>query len=133
MLFPLLLAAAASNPQVLIVYDRKTPDSISIASYYARARHIPEANLCGVSLTNPAATGLSFTEYVRQIRTPVQQCLDKVGKTKILYIVLAYVRTFSIEIPSRFDRYALDSYLADIWDVYATKAFDPLPSGPHPY
>ena len=121
------------NRRVLVVYDSKTRDSQAIAKYYAKARHIPERNLCALALPDPAASSLSLGDYEKDVKRPVAQCLEKAGKEQILYIVLAYVRPFAIAVQNKVKRYALDSYLADIWDSYTSKNWDPAPAEPHPY
>jgi uncharacterized protein (TIGR03790 family) len=56
-----------------------------------------------------------------------------VGKTNILYIVLAYVRPLTISAPNSAEPFAIDSYLADIWDQYSAATFIPAPTGAHRY
>ena len=134
----LLLSSAACgaeplNRRVLVVYDSKTPDSQNIAHYYATARRIPNANLCAVPLPDPTARALVKADYEKFIQNPVEKCLEKVGKEKILYIVLAYFRPQSIEVKNTVRYYAPDSYLADIWEYYGSKDFDPMPTSTHPY
>lgn len=126
-------AAEPLNRRVLVVYDNKTRDSQTIAKYYAKARDIPDRNLCTLSLSDPAAKTLSIGEYEKNVRKPVEQCLERVGKETILYIVLAYVRPYIIVVQNKVNHYAMDAYLADIWDFYSSKDWDPMPARPHPY
>jgi len=126
-------ADEALNQRVLVVFDRKTRDSISVAQYYARARHIPESHLCPLSLPNPGARVIPLADYAKYVQKPVQRCLDKAGREQILYIVLAYIRPQSLEVANTVRYYSPDSFLADIWDTYAAKPFDPFPPHPHPY
>ncbi|MFL6447627.1 MAG: TIGR03790 family protein [Bryobacteraceae bacterium] len=128
--------ASAQNPlasRVLVVYVDGDPGSQSVASHYVNARGIPPSNLCPVSLPNPGATALNGTDYDAYLKRPVQSCLQAVGAANILYIVLAYVRPYAVNPGSGLNNYALDSYLADVWDQYARRAFNPAPSKEHPY
>jgi len=124
--------SANLNRRVLVVYAANSPDSVAIARYYAGARHIPAANLCAVTLWAPAATSMTAFEYEQNVKNPVEDCLIAVGPDKILYIVLAYLRPFRID-PGGLHDYALDSYLADIWDFCSTKPIVPAPGKSHPY
>jgi uncharacterized protein (TIGR03790 family) len=128
--------AFAQNPlasRVLVVYVDGDPDSQSVATHYVAARGIPPSNLCPVSLFNPEATALNGTDYDLYLKMPVQSCLQAVGSENILYIVLAYIRPYAVNPGSGLNNYALDSYLADVWDQYARRAFNPAPSKEHPY
>jgi uncharacterized protein (TIGR03790 family) len=124
--------AAPLNERVLVVYARGVKDSEEIARHYAAARHIPSGNLCGLQLVKPDATLLTGAEYERDIKNPVAACLQKNGKENILYIVLAYIRPYRVD-PGGLHVYALDSFLADIWDAYTSEVFNPTPRRAHPY
>ena len=91
----------------------------------------PRPNLCAINLWAPAATSMAAFEYERSVKTPVEDCLKAVGPDKILYIVLAYLRPFRID-PGGLHDYALDSYLADIWDFCSTKPIEPAPGNRTP-
>lgn len=118
--------------RVLIVYAGNSADSVAVARYYAKARHVPSANLCAIQLRDVSAALLTEEDYERTVKEPVEDCLEAIGPDKILYIVLAYVRPFKID-PGGLHDYALDSYLADIWDFYSSRPFDPAPHGVQPY
>jgi uncharacterized protein (TIGR03790 family) len=120
------------NNRVLVVYARNSRNSEAIARHYAEARHIPAANLCSIKLWDPEAVRLPFEDYEKDVRKPIAACLSKVGKDKILYIVLAYMRPYRVD-PGGLHNYALDSYLADIWDYYSSKPFNPIPTVLHTY
>ncbi len=120
------------NQRVLVVYARNSRDSEEIAKHYANARHIPDGNLCPIKLPDPAAVLLAAEEYDKDVKKPVAACLTRAGKEKILYIVLAYLRPYRVD-PGGMHNYALDSYLADIWDAYTSKVFEPLPTALQPY
>jgi len=129
---PSACGSRSLNNRVLIVYAGNSRDSEAVARYYAHARHIPAANLCAIKLSNPDAALLSAEDYERNVKTPVGDCIEAAGTEKILYIVLAYVRPFGVD-PGGLHFYALDSYLADIWDSYSSKPFVPAPGPTHAY
>jgi uncharacterized protein (TIGR03790 family) len=120
------------NQRVLVVYARNSRDSEAVAKYYARARHIPAANLCAIKLANTEAVLLPADTYEKEVKQPIANCLDKVGRDRILYIVLAYLRPLRVD-PGGLHNYALDSFLADIWDYYTSLIFNPIPNRLHPY
>ncbi len=136
-----LPALATQDPlasRTLIVYATNSADSVAVKNHYVQARFdVPStANLCPITLPDPAATILLYADYVTYVKTPVQSCLNSIGKTKILYIVLAYVRPYTVQI-FRTDGnaiYSLDSYLADVFDQYTVSPyFFPGPPAAHRY
>ena len=126
-------AQSSLAARVLIVFAANDSDSSSLATYYQAKRGVPNSNMCPITLPNPAAPVLSASEYLNAVKTPVRNCLNAAGAGNILYIVLSYMRPFVVDPGSGLHYYALDSYLADIWDQYATQAFNPVPNGPHRY
>ena len=129
-------SAHAQTPlasSVLVVYASNDPDSTTVGAYYANRRGIPSANLCPITLPNPAATVLNNPDYQNSLKAPIQACLNNLGAQNILYIVLAYLRPYAISPGAGLNYYALDSYLADIWDQYTTQTFDPYPTKTQPY
>ncbi len=126
-------AQSSLASRVLVVYVSNDSNSSSIASHYQSKRGVPAANMCPVTLPNPAALQLNASDYNTLVKTPVQNCLNAVGPAQILYIVLAYIRPFAVYPTSNVYDYALDSFLADIWDQYTTQDFYPEPTKTHPY
>jgi uncharacterized protein (TIGR03790 family) len=127
-------SARAQNPpaqRVLVVYDPNVADSVSVANHYVASRTIPSGNMCQIGPPETPSS-LSWTVFVSTVKTPVQNCLDAVGPDQILYIVLAYVRPFSVTAQNG-KAYALDQYLADVWDQNAAGDAFPYPDKPHPY
>lgn len=120
------------SPRVLVVYVSNDADSERVANYYATKRLTPPANLCPITLSDPTTTSLAYADYVLSIQIPVRNCLTSIGRDQVLYIVLAYVRPYDV-IGTNSLVYAVDSYVADIWDQYATTDFNPYPDTPHPY
>ena len=121
-------AQSPTHPEVLVVYNTNFADSLTLANYYMSQRGIPAGNLCAIS--PPTSTGLSMTDYVNTVKTPIRTCLNNVGRTKILYVVFSYLTPYRIEF---WFNYSIDSYVSDIWDLYTTKDFYPAPTAAHRY
>jgi uncharacterized protein (TIGR03790 family) len=127
---PVMAQASTLNQRVLIVYNSSDVNSTAVANYYAAARGIPAANLCAIV---PASTSyLSWTQYTSTVKTPVQNCLSAVGSSNILYIVFTYNTPYDVIAPDQ-ATYALDQFVADIWDVYEPPGQYGLPAAAHPY
>jgi uncharacterized protein (TIGR03790 family) len=108
--------AAALHERVMVVYNAGAPDSRAVAKHYLASRQIPQANVCRISVQ--ATEHLPLSEYETRIKQPVRKCLERIGKQRILYIVLAYNTPFLVMDGE--DGYALDQFVADIWDEYAS-------------
>ena len=135
---PFLPMAFADDPlaaKTLIVYATNSPDSVAVKDHYVQARFSQpaSANVCAISPPDPNAALLTETDFVNSIKTPIRNCLNTAGKTKILYIVLAYIQPYIINFNRAYGYYAMDSYLADIWDQYSTLDFNPVPAATHRY
>ena len=141
----LILGSLASAPlkgsqdtlaaRTLIVYAANSPESVDVKNYYIQARFdVPSsANLCSIMLPDVTSIVLVESAYISSVKTPIQNCLNAAGKANILYIVLAYIRPYQVQIPRGLGTYSLDSYLADIWDQYSTIDANPAPAAPHRY
>ena len=126
--------ARAQNPlasRVLVMFDPSSSDSVNVANHYLAARGISSGNLCAISPPE-TDTVLPWSTYVSAVQTPVQNCLNALGANQILYIVFSYIRPFSL-IAQNGKVYAMDSYVADIWNQYATSDAFPSPNQAHPY
>ena len=112
----LLFAALASaqNNRVLVVYNAGIRESREVANYYIAKRSIPERNVCPIRA--PSADNLEPKEFESRVKEPIRKCLEEAGKDKILYIVFSYQTPFALTINGQ--NYALDSFIADIWDEY---------------
>src|ERR1700693_4599700 len=122
----------AQNPlaqRVLVVYDPTVSDSVNVANHYLSSRGIPSGNVC---VTSPpeSASPLSWSVFVSDVQTPIQTCLNTLGPNQILYIVLCYIRPFSLTAQNG-KVYAMDSYIEDIWNQYATTDAFSYPSPAH--
>ncbi len=133
----LLLSAALqqvvsgqTHPEVLIVYNSNSSDSLSVAQHYMTARNIPTQNLCAIA--PPATDGLTASDYATYVKTPVQNCLNTLGSKSILYIVMSYLTPYAL-VAAPQGLAAVDSYLADIWDKYLSQPFLIVPNLTQPY
>jgi len=122
-------APASLSDRVLVVYDRNDGGSRDVAKYYAKVRGIPEQNLCSIAPIDFVRLGLN--EYLGQVQTPVRKCLDTVGASKILYIVLSYNVPYRLEVPGNKVMFALDQWVADIWNQYIKPDFPGRPIQPY--
>lgn len=130
----MLSPAALADPlaaKTMVVYVSNSPDSVAVKDYYTAARSI--TNTCAITLPDISVTTFAQADYVTYIRNPIRTCLNGVsgGAGNILYIVLAYVRPYIVQGPSY--HYAIDSYLADIWDQFTTQNPYPIPGATHRY
>ncbi|MFN0164808.1 MAG: TIGR03790 family protein [Bryobacteraceae bacterium] len=116
------------NQRVLIVHNTVVPDSLEVANYYAAQRGIPSSNICAITSTD----GRDVLAYAAVARDPIRACLNDVGASNILYIVMMYGTPWQVW-PGNGQMYMLDSYLADIWDRYTSQNFYPAPTGTHAY
>ena len=128
------LQASAQSPlasRVLVVYDPTSPDSLDVANHYLASRGIPRSNLCAISPPQ-RATILPWSVFLTTTKNPIQNCLNAVGADQILYIVLSYLRPFDVTAQNG-KMYALDQYLADIWDQNDSTDPFPAPDQNHAY
>lgn len=128
----LSVSGAKAQPlasRVLVVYNTTSAASANVANHYIAQRGIPAANLCAITTT--ATEAILASDYTNVIKTPIRNCLNALGRQNILYIVFTYDTPFALDgYPIR---YSVDQYVADIWDQYTTKQFDPQPTGTHGY
>jgi uncharacterized protein (TIGR03790 family) len=126
-----LHAQLSLNQRVLVVYNSGNSASTAVANYYASQRSIPTANLCPIN--PPSTTSLTWSQYVSSVKTPIRNCLTTIGPQNILYIVFTYMTPFTVNGSTSPFYYALDQYVADIWDQYAQQDSYPAPAQVHPY
>lgn len=114
--------------RVLVVHNSAVPESVLVADHYVQQRSIPAANRCAI--TSASTDFISLDQYRRAIQTPIRACLNTAGAGNILYIVLTYGVPYGIY---ERRRYALDSFVADIWDRYTTRLFTSPPNATQGY
>ena len=125
-------AAQSLTSRVLVIYNSNPAilaASVNVADYYVSKRGIPAANRCGVSFPNQE----QITEAEWQtVRGAIRTCLDGVGRSNVLYVVLSYGTPYLL-VRGGTNIMALDSYVADIWDANSTQNFPTVPNGAHRY
>jgi uncharacterized protein (TIGR03790 family) len=117
------------SERVLVVYNAKASDALSVAKYYMEQRGIPTANRCRISVSSPDI--IRDQEFESRVKIPLRKCLETAGKQRILYIVLAYGTPYVVTIGER--GFALDQFVADIWDEYSSPTRNGMEAGAHPY
>ena len=118
---PMMAAEVPRNQRVLVVYNAYSKASRRVARHYAEARRIPDANLCPLrpvefkAGSDAPVVYVAFEDFESEIAKPIRKCLARVGKQKILYIVLTYDTPYRLRgVPEGYG-VALDSFLVDIW------------------
>jgi uncharacterized protein (TIGR03790 family) len=117
------------SQRVLVVYAQGVAESENVARFYAAQRGIPVANLCPIS--PPSNWLLSEPDYRTYVKAPIQQCLYVAGAEKILYIVFTYGTPYLVDRVR--GSFAIDSYVADIWDYYPENYAPIGPATTHAY
>jgi uncharacterized protein (TIGR03790 family) len=74
-LVPLLVHAGGD--EVVVIYNTRVPESEDVARYYAKARHVPESQIYGFSLT--ANEEVSRDEFRDSFQTPLARKLEYDG------------------------------------------------------
>ncbi|MFN0122723.1 MAG: TIGR03790 family protein, partial [Blastocatellia bacterium] len=103
--------------RTLVVYNMLAPESRELADYYLRSRGIPAQNTCAI--TAPDTNIVAWKDYDAVIKTPLKSCLNKLGRDRILYIVLTWQTPWKLsDAPSEagFEIRSIDSFIADIWN-----------------
>jgi uncharacterized protein (TIGR03790 family) len=78
---------AQTGENVLVVVNRRDPESTRVAEYYRPRRQVPARNVCYLDTTTDEE--IVWRIYEQEIEKPIGDCLKKAGLTeKILYIVL---------------------------------------------
>jgi len=120
----------AIKDRVLVIYSKNVRDSAEVARHYAARRGIPKENLCAI---RPAdVREVDWSQFEISVKSPVRKCLESVGRDKILYIVFAYQTPWRLILPAK-GPYALDQFVADIWDEVSPPQGNPALGRPHPY
>nr|MBA2502034.1 TIGR03790 family protein [Pyrinomonadaceae bacterium] len=87
-------ASTPLNERALVIYNSNDAESIEVADHYIARRNIPAANKCGVAVSSTVE--ISWAEYNSAIKAPLTNCLNSVGRDKILYIVFTYNTPFKV-------------------------------------
>src|ERR1035438_9602301 len=131
-----LFGAAALSPatplaqSVLVVYNSADSSSTAVAQYYISKRGIPSANLCAI--TPPRIHWLYLVDFDSPVRTPIKNRLYALRSSYLLYIVMTYHTPYDVIAPDT-ATYALDQFIADIWDQYTPPGQYGVPPLSQPY
>jgi len=71
------LTAWAGGDEVVVVYNKRLPESKSVAEYYAKARHVPKQQIFGFSMTTNEV--MSRDEFRDTLQLPLARRLDSDG------------------------------------------------------
>lgn len=113
----LVSAERATGKQVLVVYRSDSKESKRIAQHYTEKRSVPAENFCKVSHLGDSTEYITRDDFERKLQKQVVACLEKTGKSKILYILLSYGFPFRISgMPTGYGE-AVDQYLQIPFDT----------------
>lgn len=113
-------SATPLNERVLVVYNANSPASVDVADYYVARRGIPQSHKCAIS--PPSTDWITWGAFDLAVKNPIKDCLNRVGRGQILYIVFTYQTPFNLhDVPvgEAFRTRSVDQYVADIWDEYS--------------
>jgi uncharacterized protein (TIGR03790 family) len=119
---------------VLVIVNQASQRSHNVAAYYKKMRAIPESNTCLIDLKAlPNTTADYFPEQaVEPFKAAVGSCIERAGKTRILYLVLAPDLPFKIAGVGYKERgLAIESYLHDVY-TDTTKTYFAISNPYHP-
>ena len=102
------------NDRVLVVYNSNVSESLPVAKYYMAQRRIPESNRCRIAVNS--ADAINQDEFESRVKEPIRKCIETIGKQKVVYIVFSYQTPYVVTLRGR--GFALDQFVADIWDEY---------------
>ena len=123
---PAFAAPVPLNQRVLVVYNARSKDSRHVANYYVKNRSIPAANTCALNTirlqdhTSHWEPSIASKEFQRKVVQPIRRCLTRVGKKKVLYIVLTFGTPYHLTDTRTGAGVSIDSYLADVWNLKAS-------------
>lgn len=108
-----------NNPEyTIILVNQNSPESMAVGNYYQIRRGVPQNQI--LTLDTTTNDTISLTDYNTQIRDPVRTFLnDHNLRNTIRYIVPTYGIPSKINTP---DKTAVDSFLADLFDVAPAKS-----------
>jgi len=120
---------APLNERVMVVYNVAADNSRAVAKYYMEKRSIPKENLCKIDVEGEGIT--TPEQYEAEVKKPIRSCLTKIGKQKILYVVMSYQTPYGAIMGDH--SLAVDQLISDIWDEYAGPRAVGRESGNQPY
>ncbi|MSP56989.1 MAG: TIGR03790 family protein [Myxococcales bacterium] len=91
--------AGGGPMNVLVLYNAADPDAAGVARYYADARSIPDAQLCGVAGVDPLALSITFEDYAAIVQPRFRECLGAVPQAdEIDYLVTVRGLPYRVDI-----------------------------------
>jgi uncharacterized protein (TIGR03790 family) len=126
-----VMQAQPLTSRVLVIHNTNSSDSLGVAQFYRTQRGIPTQNVCGVNF--PDSDEVTEAQWLGAtgVREAIRGCINTVGRTQVLYVVMSYQTPFRLRRNSS-AYVSLDSYIADIWDVTSSAMFGG-PAGNHRY
>ena len=128
-----VLALAQGPENVLLVVNKSSKDSKSVAEYYQKRRGIPAANVCTIKTFDQDEITRVF--YEDDIRNPIRDCIKRRGlQDQVLYIVLT--KGIPLKIPpteQNNDQASVDSELALLYYDLLGVPYRLSGSVPNPY
>ncbi len=134
---PLLMwtTAVAQGPEnVLLVVNKSSKDSRTVAAYYQAKRNIPAANICAIKTFDQEEIRRVFFED--EIQKPIAACIEKRSlQDQILYIVLTKGVPLKIKAEPGHDKdhASVDSELTLLYQVMLGVKVRSDGSIPNPY
>ena len=138
-----ILLYAATTPaqplkdRVLVVYNSHpsfVTDSLDVANDYITKRAIPANRLCPVSFSNEIEVSLPAWIAAAGPRAAIRTCLNNLGASNILYVVMAYKTPYLLfNFNGAGTTSSVDSYIADIWDTLYSTFLTSSPVAAHRY
>lgn len=107
--FPDKPQPANESQRVLVVANKNSQDSLSLAAYYMQRRKIPAANL--VLVDTPATVAIPEKDYETTMRTPVFKAIEALPY-RIDYIAMMYGTPYRLKDWS----HSIDAYLASLYN-----------------
>ena len=80
------LPAWAGGDEVVVIYNKRLPESRSVAEYYARARQVPKTQIYGFTLTTNEV--MSRAEFRDTLQLPLARRLDSDGLWRFGFVTM---------------------------------------------
>ncbi len=127
---------AQNADAVLLVVNRRDPDSRAVADYYAKRRSVAPSHVCLLDTTSSET--IDWHTYITQVETPIRDCLKRERlEEQVLYIVT------TLGVPLRVDgmggsiekseQSSVDSELTLLYAKLHGNRFDRAGAVPNPF
>jgi len=78
------LLARAGGDEVVLIYNKRMPESRSVAEYYAKARQVPQKQIYGFAMTTNEV--MSREEFRNNLQLPLAHRLDSDGLWRFAFV-----------------------------------------------